>query len=84
MPKPSNNEPLVYQAVLCGDLKIDDEGRIWKIAYNAGNPKKRIVLAVARRAESRARSGYLRINLRVNGIRSKFFMPVGCWEQVPV
>jgi len=50
MPKPSNNEPLVYQAVLCGDLKIDDEGRIWKIAYNAGNPKKRIVLAVARRA----------------------------------
>ena len=67
-----SNENRVYEAVQSGELEIDKQGRIWRLATRGGdrwrggirlNPCKR------RRAEHRLPSGYLQIRLMINGVR---------------
>lgn len=50
---PLNREDDVYPAVEMGDLSIDEQGRIWRLAWRRTTPSKQTVLVVCspRRAE---------------------------------
>ena len=66
------NEKIVYQTVLNGELEIDDQGRIWRIAkrgWDRWNKAIRLNKCKRVRAEHLTPLGYLQIRVMVNGKR---------------
>jgi len=64
-----NNEEMVYQAVLMGELQIDNQGRIWRVAKRGWDRwKKKVVTRKCEkvRAEKPMPSGYLIIRAMFN------------------
>ena len=59
------NEQVVYQGVLDGELEIDADGRIWRVARRNGNGPATPVKK--RRAESKQPRGYLFVRRKVDG-----------------
>lgn len=64
------NEEVVYQAVRDGELEIDDEGRIWRVASRCGAGKGRSVLVLVprKRAEHPHPCGYWFIGRKSKGV----------------
>lgn len=61
----------VYQAVTDGELRIDPQGRVWRVASRRGNRwtgGTRLTICTPRRAESRAMK-YLQVRVMYNGQR---------------
>jgi len=68
---PKNAEEFVYQAVLMGELEIDSQGRIWRIAARGGNRWKGGTTTYhceKRRAENDA-GQYLQVRVMIEGKR---------------
>ena len=67
-------EEIVYQAVLAGELEIDSEGRVWRIAarrWNRWTRTTRVIPCDRRRAESPTGDGdYFQVRVMVNGNRA--------------
>lgn len=67
--KSKNNESLAYQAVLDGELIIDDRGQIWRVGKRIWSRwlKKTVLRKVKKvRAEHRLPAGYLQIRVMRN------------------
>lgn len=67
--RPKNNEDVVYQAVLAGELEIDEEGRVWRLACRRGDRWKggtRLIPCVRRRAENDT-GEYLQVGVMFGG-----------------
>lgn len=57
-------EERIYQAVLDGELRIDPDGSIWRVAFRQGRGRgggTRVVPCEPRRAENRIPLGYLQV-----------------------
>lgn len=68
-----HHEEIVYRAVLEGELEIDSEGRIWRIAKRMAdrwNPgRTRTITCRRRRAEHPTPKGYLQVRVMYQGKR---------------
>lgn len=68
-----NVEELVYPAVLAGELEIDSEGRVWRLAarrgdrWNKGTTK---LIPCERRRAEHDQGEYLMVRVMVNGKRA--------------
>jgi hypothetical protein len=68
---PKNAEELVYPMVVAGELEIDEEGRIWRVAARHGDRWRRTARTrpcARRRAENDA-GDYLQVRTMLNGRR---------------
>lgn len=68
---PKNAEDFVYQAVVNGELLIDNKGQVWRVAVRKGNRwsgRTHVVPCKKRRAEHKTAS-YLQVRLMVSGTR---------------
>lgn len=67
-------EEIVYVAVINGELLIEDDGSIWRVAIRTGdrwNPGTyRLCSVPKRRAEHLLPTGYLQVRLMVEGVRA--------------
>ena len=71
--KTKNCEDIVYNAVISGELTIDQQGCIWRIASKRGdrwNSATTHVPVARRRAEHRLTTGYLQIRSMTNYTRT--------------
>ena len=69
---PLHTEAMIYRAVLDGELKIDEQGRIWRIAkrgWDRWNKRVRLNKCAKVRAEHPTPQGYLQIRVMFNGHR---------------
>lgn len=77
-------EQAVYEGILNGELEIDAEGFIWRIASRCGAGKgKSVLIQVPRkRAEYPHRHGYLFVARMVNGIKHQVLAHRLVWVHV--
>lgn len=71
MTRPLMREEDVYQSVLLGDLTIDSQGRVWRLASRRWNQQSGTVTTIPctpRRAEKIA-GAYLQVRVMANGVR---------------
>ena len=67
-----HREDEVYRAVEMGELMIDDDGRIWRVAarrWDRWTAQTRSIACVPRRAEKSA-GAYLQVRMMIDGVRS--------------
>lgn len=67
-----NSEEAVYAAVTMGELEIDSEGRVWRIAARRADRwsgATRVIPCARRRAEHRTTLGYLMVRTMIDGKR---------------
>lgn len=66
-------ERMLMQAVTSGEIEIDSEGRVWRVAIRTGDRwhrgTYRVLPCARRRAEKRTPAGYLMVRLMVGGHR---------------
>lgn len=68
-----NKEQILLTIVEAGELEIDEQGRIWRIAKRGGRPDRGSFATrpcPRVRAEYRQRQGYLLVMTTINGIRT--------------
>ncbi|MFG2001745.1 HNH endonuclease signature motif containing protein [Spirillospora sp. NPDC048911] len=71
MVAPKFREEDVYPAVLLGDLEIDSQGRVWRVAARRGDRwtgEVRVIPCARRRAEN-VTGKYLQVRVMFDGIR---------------
>ena len=71
MGKPTNSEDLVYAAVTSGELEIDEEGRVWRVAARRWNRWTKTTLRIpcARRRAENDLGDYLQVRVMTNSVR---------------
>lgn len=70
--KIKHREEQVYEAVMTGELTIDEAGRIWRLAARRGDRWQggaRTIPCAPRRAETRASERYMQVRATVDGTR---------------
>lgn len=68
-----NVEELAYRGVLLGELEIDSEGRVWRVAARRGDrwsSGTRVIPCQRRRAEHATGGGYLQVRVMIDGKRA--------------
>jgi hypothetical protein len=70
--RPTQNEEVVYQAVVDEELRIDGQGRIWRVSARRGNRwanTTSLIRCHPRRAEVKVTNGYLQVRVMWNNKR---------------
>ena len=71
--RPKYAEEFAYQAIEIGELEIDSQGRIWRVAARRGNRwggGTRSIPCERRRAEKETSTGYFQVRVMIDGVRS--------------
>lgn len=65
-------EDVILSLLPLGELSIDDQGRIWRLARRGGNPSRNFATRPCPpvRAEYRQRQGYLLITTTISGVKT--------------
>ncbi len=81
---PKQVEEHAYQAVMLGELEIDDTGRIWRVAarrWDRWTNATRSIPCRRRRAEKRT-GKYLQVRVMIDGVRSHALAHRIVWRHV--